>query len=102
MSLPQRSRFLLIAFLFTTVLFAQTTEIANQYVKNVVIKGNHTTSREFILTATGINPGSQITVPRLEMAVKKLYAMDVFTDIRVEVNDIPDGVQVIFNIEETP
>ncbi len=102
MPLPQKLVMRLLIFFFSFSLLGNVDDISDQFVKNVVVKGNFTTSREFVLTTTGITPGSKITVPKLEIAVKKLYAMDVFEDIEVEVLDIPEGIEVVFTVKETP
>jgi len=73
----------------------------DQKITSIVVNGNETASREYILRTVGITTGDFLTVPKIEMAVKKLYKLGIFDDVRIAIEEYGDGIKLIIDLIES-
>lgn len=86
------------SFAVSAASYAQSTE--GKTIKAVKVENNKTISSEIILSKIKTAAGDPFTQETINEDLKRLYATDFFTDVSIDVKDDPDGVVVIFMVEE--
>ncbi len=74
-------------------------------IKDIYVKGNKTIDSKTIIAYSGLKIGSEITIPSDETrdAIKNLWAMNLFSDIKLYVEKkIGDEVFLAIEVEELP
>ncbi len=70
--------------------------------KAVDVKGNKTVSSLTILAKVKTQVGQPVSSVVLNEDLKRLYGLGFFTDVRIEQDDLEDGVKVTFLVVEKP
>ena len=100
---PKRALFIaLAAFLVLGISPLGHAEDAGKPVKSVDVKGNKTVSSLTILAKVKTHAGEPLSSVTLNEDLKRLYGLGFFTDVRIEQDEFPDGVNVLFVVSEKP
>ncbi len=100
-----RSAKLFIFMLLAALMLSQPMQAQKRSVKilGVSIEGNRTTDANMIRLSSGINAGMEITGDGIQEAIKQLWRLDLFSDIRIEVErELADGVFIVIHVREYP
>ena len=77
-------------------------EDSAKLVKSVDVKGNKTVSSLAILAKIKTHPGEPLSSITLNEDLKRLYGLGFFTDVRIEQEEVTEGVNVLFVVSEEP
>lgn len=77
-------------------------EDSGKIVKAVDVMGNKTVSSLTILAKVKTQVDKPLSTTVLNEDLKRLYGLGFFTDVRIEQEEMPDGVKVIFHVVEKP
>jgi outer membrane protein insertion porin family len=92
---------ILIMVLSCAMVFAQTKQIGT--LLNLTISGNKTAEAGVIKLSSSLKEGTEVTDDDLQHAVKQLWALGIFSDIRILLDHrTPDGVFLTIRVEEYP
>ncbi|MBI4436323.1 MAG: outer membrane protein assembly factor BamA [Candidatus Omnitrophica bacterium] len=99
----QRISFILCAVLFFIPWWAfAETDSSPQTIQAIEIQGNRIVSAETILAKMKTKTGSAFSQEVLDEDLKRLYATGFFTDIRIDREEMPQGVKVVVLVTEKP
>ncbi len=68
----------------------------------VEVRGTSTIAKETCLARVQTKPGMPYQDSIISEDIRRLYALGYFTDVQVETESIPEGLQVIFVVKEKP
>jgi len=69
----------------------------------VSIEGNRTTDANMVRLSSGLAPGMEITGDGVQEAIRQLWRLDLFSDIRFDVErELADGVFIVIRVKEYP
>lgn len=66
------------------------------------VRGAVRADTALILEASGLSPGEEITLDRVQSAIRRLYALGLFRDVRLWTEEDSRGVRMIIEVEENP
>ena len=89
---------LLVLMLGTAMLQAQT----DYRVIEVEVEGNKRASRSLILGVASITAGSPLTPSSIGETITRLYGLGIFSDVRIEAEEVPGGLKIFIVVEELP
>lgn len=70
---------------------------------NVTVVGNKTTEASVVVLSSGLKQGMEINAEDIQRAVRQLWALDVFSDIRILLDHrTADGIFLTIKVEEYP
>ncbi len=97
-------RFFLFTLFFLTILFAQGIDFAlaqtGDIVKSVEVRGNSRVSDSTILYYINTAVGKPLSRNQIRSDIEQIYSLGQFKDIQVQTEEGPDGLKVIFLVEE--
>lgn len=73
-----------------------------QLVTKIMVSGNNVTPTEDIMSVLKTKPGMTLTSEGLGKDLYSLYNMGWFYDLQPEFRQVPEGVQVTYNVMENP
>ena len=85
--------------LFFTYIFAQNSEFM---ISKIYIDGNYQTSSEDIINFSGLSVNESITAIDIQNSIKRLWLLDKFKDIQIDVNETFKGIDLYINLVEYP
>jgi outer membrane protein insertion porin family len=72
-------------------------------ISSVTVKGNISADASTIRLNSGLIPGKEITIDDLQEAVKNLWNLQVFSDIKIYIlNQTAEGIDIQIEVEEYP
>lgn len=71
-------------------------------IAEVEVRGNKILDKEVVLMRLPIQKGQILTVSVVNDALKNIYDLGYFDDVKVIVDDLPEGKKVIFEVREKP
>ncbi|MBI4432216.1 MAG: outer membrane protein assembly factor BamA [Candidatus Omnitrophica bacterium] len=77
-------------------------EETGKVVRAVDVKGNKSISTMTVLAKVKTQVGQPVSSTVLNEDLKRLYGLGFFTDVRIEQEDMEDGVKVVFIVVEKP
>ncbi|MDD3089368.1 MAG: outer membrane protein assembly factor BamA, partial [Candidatus Omnitrophica bacterium] len=90
----------------TACVFAQASASSTQQsgtkIAAIKISGNNAISTETILNRIKIQPGDTFEESALNKEIKRLFATGYFNDVSVGVQQMPEGIVVVFTVVEKP
>jgi len=95
----------LFAFLLVIVQVAMTAgplRSQETAIVEVEVSGNKAVDKSLIESSFGVHPGRPFSADRIRSGVKRLYSLGLFSDIRVFVTQLEDGVKVEVAVRERP
>jgi outer membrane protein insertion porin family len=76
--------------------------LGKERITRIVVKGNRRIEKDAILGAMETREGELISPARLRADLKAIYKMGYFTDVRIYVNDTPQGRILTVQVKEKP
>ncbi len=76
--------------------------LGRQEISDILIEGNQRIEADAINRAIRTKPGDVLRRKDIARDINKVYAMGYFEDVRVESEEVPDGVDVYFVVKENP
>lgn len=95
------SKSILLALLLTTVI----TAVAGAQSFNVVdihVEGARTASSSLILSVAGISKGDELTAAVTQDAVRRIYGLGFFQDVKFIAEEVTGGIDVTIQLKELP
>ena len=71
-------------------------------ISELKVRGAVRADTTLILEASGLSRGEEITLDRVQSAIRRLYALGLFRDVRLWTEEDSAGVRVIIEVEENP
>jgi outer membrane protein insertion porin family len=68
----------------------------------VDVEGNRVATRSLILGVSSIAKGSPLTPQIIQTTLQRLYGLGLFSDVRIEADEIPGGLHVFIVVKELP
>jgi outer membrane protein insertion porin family len=81
-------------WLFPSLTFSQV------LVAGLEIEGNQTVEKSLILNVVGITPGTEIDATTIQDAIKRVYALGLFSDVQILGEQTPLGIQIKVVVKE--
>ena len=93
-------------FAFSFMGIAQNFQEPELYrIQGLSVEGNVNADASTIIANSGLRVGDEISIPgdRTQQAIKQLYALGIFGDIRIEIEQrTDDGVYLVIKVDEHP
>ena len=94
---------------FRTILFAVVSvglmgsAVEAQKVVSIEVQGElRKVAKSLILTTVGLEPGVELSQENVQQAVRDLQGLNVFEDIQIWGDPVPEGINLIIMVEEYP
>ena len=94
---------------FRTILFAAVSvgligsAVEAQKVVSIEVQGElRKVAKSLILTTVGLEPGVELSQENVQQAVRDLQGLNVFEDIQIWGDPVPEGINLIIMVEEYP
>ncbi len=94
---------------FRTILFAVASvgllgnAVEAQQVVSIEVQGQlRKVAKSLILTTVGLEPGVELSQENVQQAVRDLQGLNVFEDIQIWGDPVPEGINLIIMVEEYP
>ena len=94
---------------FRTILFAivsvglMGSAVEAQKVVSIEVQGTlRKVAKSLILTTVGLEPGVELSQENVQQAVRDLQGLNVFEDIQIWGDPVPEGINLIIMVEEYP
>ncbi|MXY80495.1 MAG: hypothetical protein F4Y91_00060, partial [Gemmatimonadetes bacterium] len=94
---------------FRTILFAivavglMGNAVEAQKVVSIEVQGKlRKVAKSLILTTVGLEPGVELSQENVQQAVRDLQGLNVFEDIQIWGDPVPEGINLIIMVEEYP
>lgn len=71
-------------------------------VVDVVVEGNRVASQSLILGVSSIDLGSPLTPATTAETIRRLYGLDIFSDVHLEAEEVSGGLKVYIIVKELP
>lgn len=75
---------------------------ADYKVVDIEIEGNRIATSSLILGVSSIAKGSSLTPSIIQNTIHRLYGLGIFSDVRLEAEQVPGGVKVYIVVHELP
>ena len=93
----------LLFILFFISFYISSAQVQSTKISSVVVEGNVSSSASTIRLNSGLLPGKEITIDDIQQAIKNLWALQIFSDIKIFViNQTVDGVDLKIFVKECP
>ncbi|MFQ5453223.1 MAG: outer membrane protein assembly factor BamA [Candidatus Zixiibacteriota bacterium] len=90
---------LLLLFLVFNIAAAQ---MVDTKIVNVVVEGNKSVSESLILQSSSFDIGSPLTQANTAETIRRLYSLDLFSDISIELEPVTNGLKIFIIVKELP
>ena len=88
-------------FIFVGLLFYS--ELASATViTQIEVKGNRSVDSSLIINMSGLAVGMEVKSSTIEEAIKRIYAMNLFSDIQMEGTESEEGIKLTLVVKEYP
>ena len=84
------------------LLVASLTAQGNYRIADVVVEGNQRASQSLILGAAALDIGSSLSATDVAESIRRLYRLDIFSDVRIEAEPVSGGLKVYIVVKERP
>jgi len=88
--------------LIITVFFLFTANIFAGKISRIEVRGNKTTDEELIKSSSMLQVGDEVTQGKLDNAIKKIYKLGLFSDIKIKSEETEAGQLLIIEVKENP
>ncbi len=79
-----------------------TTSFAQKVMKEISVSGNRDVDSELIINISGLKQGEPVSRETLKSAIKKIYSLGLFKDVKIDLEDTEDGVAIKILVAENP
>lgn len=97
-----KGRLLLFVTLLVLISFAPAKAQGYQYITSITVTGNINVSSDLIRSASQLAPGDIYLPSSISDAIKNIYQLDLFEDVRINKIDTEGGVELIIKVVEKP
>lgn len=87
----------LLLFLFFCPAYGQ-----DKTISKIEVEGNRTADSTLIINMSGLSRGMELDPYVTQDAIRRLYAMDLFSDIQIKGEETPYGIKVTLVVKEYP
>lgn len=74
----------------------------NNRIQEILVEGNKQAATTLIITQSGLQTGSALSADNTSEAIRKLWTLGIFSDIRVFREQLDKGVRIIIRVKELP
>jgi outer membrane protein insertion porin family len=71
-------------------------------IHRIEVVGNRSVNQSLIVNMSGLTVGSEIRPGLIQDAVKSIYAMNLFSDIQIQGEEKPEGIDLTIEVKEFP
>jgi outer membrane protein insertion porin family len=96
--LPVKGIFLTLLLL----LLAGPSQAQDGQITELLVQGNAYADSALIVNTAGLQRGDEISPDKVQQAIRRLYALGLFSDVRVETVPVEDGLRLALVVEEFP
>lgn len=96
----QMSRITVTVLILASLVLCQTSSAA--IIGKVEVSGNRSVNQSLIVNMSGLVVGSELRPATIQEAIKRIYAMNLFSDIQIEGEEQEDGVKLVIVVKEFP
>ncbi|MDF1543782.1 MAG: outer membrane protein assembly factor BamA [bacterium] len=96
-----RARIALIGACFLLLAFSVAAQ-PDYRINEVVVEGNHRASKSLILGAAALDVGSPLSATDISASIRRLYRLDIFSDVHIDAEPVADGLKVFIVVKERP
>jgi outer membrane protein insertion porin family len=89
-----------IIILVLSFIFCQTSSAAN--VTRIEVRGNRSVDQSLIINMSGLVLDSELRPSLIQEAIKRIYAMKLFSDVKIEGAESKEGATLTITVEEYP
>ncbi len=100
--MPLRARTALIILCLTFVLTGSIVGQSNYVVVDVEVVGNRIATSSLVLGVSSIAKGSPLTPTIIQNTIHRLYGLGIFSDVRLEAEEVSGGLKVYIVVKELP
>lgn len=93
---------IMLCVVYARGLYAETTDIPQQIIRNIEIRGNQRISTTAIRASIRVKEGDPYNPLRISQDVDAIWAMGFFDNIEIKVEEVPDGLKLIYQVTERP
>ena len=93
-------RITIIVFIFISLVLCQVSSGAN--IAQIEVRGNRSVNQSLIVNMSGLVIGSELRSATIQEVIKRIYAMNLFSDIQIEWVESEDGVKLTIVVKEYP
>ncbi|MFQ6032317.1 MAG: outer membrane protein assembly factor BamA, partial [Candidatus Zixiibacteriota bacterium] len=86
---------------FSTLVFSYQTSSA-AVISKIEVEGNRSVDKSLIINMSGLKPGSDLEPTAIQDAIKRLYAMRLFSDIQIEGKEAEGEIELSIKVREYP
>ena len=86
----------------SSVLAAEPADVMGKTITAVKIEGESTVQEADIYSVLALKPGDVTETTALQTDLKAVYDMGYFYNASIEFQEVPEGVEVIYLVEENP
>lgn len=94
------SRIAAILFTLASLVLCQISSAA--VINRIEVSGNRSVNQSLIVNMSGLAVGSELRAGTVQEAIKRIYAMNLFSDIQIEGTEQEDGVKLLIIVKEFP
>jgi len=93
----------IIGIIFLLVLFSHSFSSSQvSTISRIEIEGNKSADKSLILLASGFTKGSTLELSSVQRAIKRIYALGLFSDVKISASQTPEGVVLTIKVKEYP
>lgn len=89
-----------IVLIFISFVLCQISSAA--IITQIEVRGNRSVDQSLIINMSGLVVGSELRSATIQKAIKRIYAMNLFSDIQIEGEESEDGVKLSIVVKEYP
>jgi len=92
-----------IFFILSCLVFVFSYQISSaSVISKIEVEGNRSVDKSLIINMSGLLAGSELDPAAIQDAIKRLYAMGLFSDIQIEGKEIEGGMELLIQVKEFP
>lgn len=92
----------LLGFVFLLLCASSRADAQTIAVAEVVVEGNQVADAQLIRNVSGLKPGVVITREAIQQAIHQVYALKLFSDVRIFGEEVSGGLKVTIRVTELP
>ncbi len=93
-------RIIAIIFILVSLIFCQISSAA--VITQLEVRGNRSVDQSLIINMSGLVVGSELKSATIQETVKRIYAMNLFSDIQIEGAESEEGIKLTIVVKEYP
>lgn len=84
------------------LLLTWSTSVWSQKITQLEVRGNRNTDSFLISSTSGISVGEELSLEKVQDAIKRIHNLGLFSDVKVDVEEEVEGVRLRFVVKEHP